>query len=209
MPNYKHPMNRNAIISDCGRYRYTLDRSGWPTIAGAKPAVFVMLNPSTADAYREDNTIRRCIGFARSWGRPLTVVNLFAFRSTNPQGLLLADDPIGPDNIDYIRSVVCDRDPEDDNPMARPLVVCGWGTFLSNNKKCPRPDIPLMQMFRDWGVEPMCLGRTHGGFPRHPLYTQAGTLPVPYSGPKCDGQLKTDDAREQAGRPVSEAGRGQ
>ncbi|MES2137565.1 MAG: DUF1643 domain-containing protein [Pseudomonadota bacterium] len=55
---------------------------------------FVMLNPSTADAVQDDPTIRRCIGFAKAWGKGgIVVINLFAFRATNPKDMLAAADP--------------------------------------------------------------------------------------------------------------------
>lgn len=78
-------VRRSAVVSDCGRYRYRLDRI-WDT---ALPAVtFIMLNPSTADASNDDATIRRLAGtngFARRWGcGALIVVNLYAWRATTP-----------------------------------------------------------------------------------------------------------------------------
>ena len=59
------PLEQNAVISACGKYRYVLTRQVRP---GPKIATFIMLNPSTADATQDDPTIRRCIGFARQWG---------------------------------------------------------------------------------------------------------------------------------------------
>jgi hypothetical protein len=62
-----------------------------------------MLNPSTADGKEDDPTIRRCIGFAKSWGNgSLEVVNLFGFRATDPKELLEVKDPIGPENNIWI-----------------------------------------------------------------------------------------------------------
>jgi hypothetical protein len=73
---------QNAVLSDCGLYRYVLTRQVGPQ---NRIITFIMLNPSTADAVKNDQTIRKCIGFARLWecGR-LVVVNLFAFRTTDP-----------------------------------------------------------------------------------------------------------------------------
>jgi hypothetical protein len=77
-------IERTATISDCGRYRYTLGR----TWSDEPPVLFVMLNPSTADADVDDNTISKCIGFAKRWGHGgITVVNLYAWRATNPKEL--------------------------------------------------------------------------------------------------------------------------
>ncbi|HHM8581358.1 DUF1643 domain-containing protein [Pseudomonas aeruginosa] len=48
----------SAIISECGQYRYLLTRPG-DCLADKGTAVFLMLNPSTADAALDDPTIRR------------------------------------------------------------------------------------------------------------------------------------------------------
>ena len=84
---------RSAVISECRLYRYRLDRV-WDT--GEAQVLFVMLNPSTADATVDDRTICRCMEFARAWGYGgLVVGNLFAYRATNPQQLKNVDDPVG------------------------------------------------------------------------------------------------------------------
>ncbi len=95
---YRPPMSdlfvtKEAVISDCGRYRYRLTRR-W----GDGPLLsFIMLNPSTADAEVDDPTIRRCMGFARRDGYGGIVVgNLYAFRTTKPKALFAADNPLGP-----------------------------------------------------------------------------------------------------------------
>ena len=78
-----------ATISPCGSYRYTLTRDLGLAMKPKRPCLFVMLNPSTADALMDDRTIRRCKGFATREGcTSLTVVNLFAFRATNPDDTL-------------------------------------------------------------------------------------------------------------------------
>jgi hypothetical protein len=78
-------MKKDAKLSDDKLYRYQLSRIWDET----KPKVlFIMLNPSTADADVDDPTIRRVINFAKSWNYGgVYVVNLYAFRSTDPKGL--------------------------------------------------------------------------------------------------------------------------
>ena len=89
-------MRCDAVISECGRYRYSLLRE-WN--AGRPRLCIVMLNPSTADANKDDPTIRRCIGFARRDGYgSIVVVNVAAFRATKPKDMLMAADPVGPEN---------------------------------------------------------------------------------------------------------------
>ena len=83
-------LNRGATFSKCKIYRYRL----WRIWDAKKPTVlFIMLNPSTAGSTMDDPTIKRCIGFAKSWGYGgLYVGNLFAYRSTQPKGLLKLND---------------------------------------------------------------------------------------------------------------------
>ena len=90
---YQKPIIANAVISECGKYRYSLTRI-WDE---SKPKVmFIMLNSSTANANNDDPTIRRCINFAKAWGfGDLYVCNIFAYRATNPQELLKVDNPFG------------------------------------------------------------------------------------------------------------------
>ncbi|MGF6870951.1 DUF1643 domain-containing protein [Paraburkholderia sp. MM5477-R1] len=89
----------SAIISECGGYRYILTRAADSMCPMKTAAVFVMLNPSTADEEQDDPTIRRCRGFARLWDcNGISVANLYALRSTDPAGLWVHPDPVGPDN---------------------------------------------------------------------------------------------------------------
>jgi hypothetical protein len=154
-------VERFATTSKCGRYRYALRRmlGGRP----GKTACFIMLNPSTADAEKDDPTIRKCLGFARRWGcGELVVVNLFAFRATRPRDLQAAADPVGRDNRRHVKSAV-DR-------ARGGLVVCAWGTHGAWRGQ----DVTVLAWIRETGVELVCLGRSTAGYPRHPLY-------VPYA----------------------------
>jgi hypothetical protein len=146
----------SARFSRCGRYRTTLER-WWDRSLPA--ALFVGLNPSTADAARNDPTVRRCIGFAWSWGYGgLFVANAFALRSTDPAGLLEVDDPVGAGNDAAIRTAA----------QRAALVVAAWGAGGALHKRGAAVAAILA------GVGPVwCLGRTQAGFPRHPLYVRA------------------------------------
>jgi hypothetical protein len=153
-----------AFISDDGLYRYSLTRHVAP-LTGEGTATFVMLNPSTADAETDDPTIRRCIGFARSWGFEwLKVVNLFAFRATDPRELLAADDPSGPENLCTIAKVVGGSD----------LVVCAWGAF-------PLAGREHVDLVLELIAAPHALGLTKNGSPRHPLYVRGDARPEPFA----------------------------
>ena len=100
-------MKKSALISECGNYRYSLSRI-WDE--SLPKLLFIMLNPSTADADNDDPTIRRCIGFAKGWGYGGIVVgNLYAYRSTNPMKLIfeasIGTDIVGPDNDRYLQEM--------------------------------------------------------------------------------------------------------
>lgn len=158
-------IERDALISPCGMYRYWLQRT-WDPSRFALP--FVMLNPSTADAEVDDPTIRRCMGFAkREHYGGIWVANLYAFRATRPEALWKAADPYGPENDDTLvrlaRRAAVHSIP----------IVCAWG---ANGGKNNRP-IVLMQQA---GASFACLGRTKDGQPRHPLYVKADQKLEPY-----------------------------
>lgn len=155
----------SAVISDDGVYRYSLTRR-W---GDGPSAVFIMLNPSTADATQDDPTIRRCIGFAKREGcASLTVVNLFAYRATDPRALLDAEDPQGPDNSRHITRALLNAD----------LRIAAWGAFQwTHRERLRRPYV------EDWaGGKPLlCLGTTSAGAPRHPLYVKGDQPLVEWS----------------------------
>src|SRR4051812_17109287 len=109
---------RGALLSDDGLYRYRLWRI-WEELAPVM--VWVMLNPSTADADVDDPSIRKCVGFAKANGcGGIIVVNLFAWRATDPKELRAVADPVGPENDAHIRWAV-------KAPLLA-TVVAGWGT---------------------------------------------------------------------------------
>jgi hypothetical protein len=149
-----------AIISDCGTYRYHLWRR-WdeclPTM------IFVLLNPSTADASEDDPTIRRCIGFAKREGcGGISVRNVFALRATDPAELLKHPDPFGPENEAHLLAAR--------NVSLMTVLVLGWGAESTNKRLreyYKRAKNCLCQQ------SPKCFGVTKDGAPRHPLYLRA------------------------------------
>jgi hypothetical protein len=146
----------DATVSDDGFYRYDLTRR-W----GEGPTVlWVMLNPSIADASIDDPTINRCLSFSRRAGAgALVVVNLFAFRATDPAQLLVERDPVGPENWPTIQHHLAGE------PV---LVIAAWGAHEMARRSVIR--LKLMD------AGPMvCLGRTKGGHPRHPGRIAAAT----------------------------------
>jgi len=111
----------SAIISSCGKYRYTLGRN--LEKSNGKICMFIMLNPSTADANEDDPTIRRCISYAKEWGYgKLVVTNLFAFRATDPKVMKSFDRPVGPRNDNCITFAAQIAN------ASNGVIVCAWGT---------------------------------------------------------------------------------
>jgi len=160
----------SAVISDCGKYRYSLTRrlvSKAVEVPKDKRVCFVMLNPSTADAWKDDPTIRKCIGFSERWGYyQLDVVNLFAYRATDPRELARVGYPVGKDNAMAL----------DNGFSFSSLVVVAWGEAIG----VPRRMLSMATeaaagMMKIWGVQPRCLGKTKSGQPRHPLYVSYTT----------------------------------
>src|SRR5438270_442787 len=162
------PPADDAIISPCGRYRYVLTRH---IGRGRRTATFVLLNPSTADAARDDPTIRRCRGFARRWrcGR-LVVLNVFALRATDPAELRRAADPVGPENAAWFERLLINCD----GP-----IVCGWGTCGTLLDQ----DLIVRQWLDDLGARTRALGVTKHGQPLHPLYLPYTSRLRPYTDP--------------------------
>lgn len=155
-------MDKGAVISNNKKYRYSLRRI-WDD---SKPKImFIMLNPSTADADLDDPTIRRCIGFAKSWGYGgIHIGNLFAYRSTNPKNLLSEKDPIGKHNKVFLDSM----------SMACEKVVCAWGNSLIVNtlfKKTGKDYLPLKGIKNLHYID-LC----NDGTPKHPLYLKSDLL---------------------------------
>lgn len=147
----------SAVISPDGRYRYRLYRE-WSSPGDRRPLMWMMLNPSTADATRNDPTIRRCIAFSKAWGYPaMWVGNLYAIRSADPSILRLVtrEDARGPENDRHLLEM--------SGQSAR--VVLAWGApggrVIPAALNCPGGY---------W-----CLGTTKTGSPLHPLYVAART----------------------------------
>jgi hypothetical protein len=155
----------SAIMSADQKYRYRLTRDLGMTGNGV--CCFVMLNPSTADAVEDDPTIRRCIAYARLWGcARLEVVNLFAYRSTDPDALyaMSKDMAVGPENDEHIAAAV----------HGARFVICAWGNHGSLFDRSRE----VLGVIRYEGVKPMALKiNAKSGEPAHPLYLKRDAQP--------------------------------
>ncbi len=157
---------RTAHFSPCRKYRYWL-RIVWDE---SKPLLVVCgLNPSTADEYQDDPTLRRVQGFARDMDRGgVLMLNAFAWRSTDPKGLLAAPDPVGQFNqIAHIHTYMKQQNCE--------KAIAAWGGNIAKFK-------PLQFRMAAMGVlEWDCFRKTKAGHPEHPLYLPASCRPVPWN----------------------------
>ena len=169
--------NASALFSLSRTHRYALVRQ-WDR--DLPMTCFVMLNPSTADAFQVDNTVRRCLGFAKDWGSGgLLVLNAFGLRSTNPAALYGHLDPVGEDNDAVILAALDQYQPSQ--------VVAGWGQHAVRVGK-PSKVRPVSgwrsraeSMSLLLGERLLALAVNKDGTPKHPLYVAGDTVPQPYS----------------------------
>ena len=153
----------SAVISECGQYRYRLDRN---LLFGTGVVAFIGVNPSTADAIEDDQTIKKMLGFAAHWGYlEVIVCNLFAYRDKDVSKLSGVSDPVGPLHAQYLAEVI----------EAADLIVPCWGS----RKKMPRhlrsrPD-ECLDMLRLAGKPLKHLGLTTSGDPAHPMILSYNT----------------------------------
>jgi hypothetical protein len=161
---------RTATVSPGGGYRYQLTRR-WEQ--HGPDALWIMLNPSTADGAVDDPTIRRCRTFSKREGcAGMVIVNLFAARATDPGALTHTRDPDGPENDRYLRAHL------DPGHSSVTVAIAAWGshplTGPAGRDVVSRADA--------LGRELWCLGTTKDGSPRHPLYVRADQPLVPFGG---------------------------
>jgi hypothetical protein len=155
-------MNRQTIVSPCRHYRYVLWRE-WDMLNPAY-AMFVGLNPSTADEIADDPTIRRCMNYAKCWGYgALCMANLFAYRATEPAAMRAHAEPVGADNDRWLVELAKDAG----------VVVAAWGVDGSHSQR----DTAVARLLAG---KLKCLRLTKDGHPCHPLYLPKSLTPIPY-----------------------------
>lgn len=159
MPLKLWTCDSGAVVD--GSYRYSL----WREWDSDRPCLlWVLLNPSNADASKDDPTLRRCLAFSRSWSfGSLEIVNLYAWRSSVPQALVSAENPVGDHNDRYIQEAA----------QRAAKVVVAWGAYKPLRGR-DRAVIALL-------AQPLwCLGTTRDGHPHHPLYIKGDTDLCPF-----------------------------
>jgi hypothetical protein len=154
-----------CILSPDRVYRYVL-RCQWNggTSEASRRIAWIGLNPSTADETTLDQTLAAVCRYSRNWGfSDVVMLNLFAFRATDPRDLKRASDPIGPDNDKHLLTEV--RNVE--------RVIACWGDqgrFLGRDRHVS----DLL------GVPFGCLLQNRSGAPHHPLYLKSRIKPKPF-----------------------------
>lgn len=166
-------MIKTALISPCGNYRYLLTRV-WSINPHPKVVCWVMLNPSTADARKDDATLRKCIGFSQRWGFDgLKIVNLFAYRTPYPAELIEAKqagrDVRGPENYHHLFWTAEES----------ALTVVAWGAYGSLWGEDKRV---LRELVQERHLKLSCIGKTLSGQPKHPVRPGYATPLEPFSG---------------------------
>jgi hypothetical protein len=152
-------MISQAILSEDRLYRYVLRRI-W---AIGPRVLWLCLNPSTADETKDDMTIKRLIEFSRRLGfGGLTVVNMYAWRATDPSELWKVADPIGPENDAHLLR----------EALQAKQVIAAWGLGARSERIAA-----VVQLLQSKGVPLHCLARTKEGHPKHPLARGRGFIP--------------------------------
>jgi hypothetical protein len=160
---------RTAMLSDNGLYRWTLHRR----FGSGGVLRFIMLNPSTADAMKDDPTIVKCCGFAVRLGfGAIDVVNLFPFRATDPKVLWQAQrDGVDIGGGSTGRKHLAHALDDDEGG----LTIAAWGANVRNDHERVR------WLLDQPGAERLhCLSKTKRGEPGHPLMLPYSCLAIPW-----------------------------
>lgn len=162
-------MKKSAIFSPCRKYRYVL----WRTWNQDNPyAMFVCLNPSTADETSDDPTVRRCIRYAQDWNYgALCMTNLFGFRTTEPRILKATKEPVGKSNDRWLKRL----------SESAGIVIVAWGVHGGYAER----DKLVLQLLN----KPYYLKLTKGGYPAHPLYLPKNLKPIKWEQVKLEASI--------------------
>ena len=153
-----------ATYDPTEQWRFRLSRV-WDT--QAPRCVFVMLNPSTATETELDPTVRRCVTWARDWGYgALEVVNIFAYRATDPKAMKSHPHPVGDGNDEAVLAAARHGD----------LTVAAWGTHGKHLGRGPY----VATLLNEARIAVTYLHLTKAGHPGHPLYLPGSSTPQPW-----------------------------
>lgn len=171
------PNGAKAVLSDDEVYRYYLTRNWNPEHIVRRTLGVIMLNPSTADAFTDDRTIKKVMGYADQWGyNSISVANIFAYRTPYPADLkyVTDDQRCGPDNAYYIWQVFTD---------AHDKILCGWGSNALAAPHIPGFWYYFCKFSESSGAQKQLVSvkTTNKGMPMHPLYQRNDLEPRPWN----------------------------
>lgn len=159
-----------AIFSPDRLYRYVLGRTiDLDMLQQERPGyvLWVMLNPSVASESNPDNTMKRCVGFTRTWGYTrMVIVNLYAVVSTDASFLRRHEAPVGPHNNHFITEYARDA----------AVIMCAWGDKNPSFQRARE----VANLLGSAAPSVNCLGLSVQGNPRHPLMLRADLTPIPF-----------------------------
>ena len=165
------PDGSTAVLSTDGLYRYNLTRVLHPQHRFRKTLGVIMLNPSTADAFEDDRTIKKVMHYANEWGyNHVSVANLFAIRTPYPSDMnpMLEEMRVGVGNDRFIENVM---------ETAYDKILCGWGS----NKLVHNQVAKVVQMAgRNPDKQLVTIEVSKSGMPMHPLYKCNDLQPFPW-----------------------------
>lgn len=167
-------------FSDCRKYRYSLLHQ-WDELFERNRCVFICLNPSTADEITLDNTLTRIKSFSQKYGfNEFLMLNIFAFRATDPNAMKAAEDPIGPDNDRFIDS--CIRESAAIQSPSPLYVIGGWGAHGNYLGRAGQVVEILLELSKSLDLKTKCFGFNADNSPKHPLYLRRDTPLLPMLG---------------------------
>ena len=156
-------MHKDAHFSEDRKYRYALWRI-WDESKSC--AMFIGLNPSTADEEKNDPTVSRCQNWAREWDYGgLCMANIFAYRATKPRDLKRRDNPVGRATDRWIRKLADQAG----------IIVAVWGNHGRYRDRANE----VLELLSDKTI--YCLEKTGEGQPRHPLGVKKKVTPQLYN----------------------------
>lgn len=172
-------MRYQSIMDTEKIYRYSLTRIWDETLP---KITYIMLNPSVADHLKGDPTLNKCLNYAIDQGYgSIEVVNLFAYRSTDPDQLKRVHNPIGFDNDQFIMNAVKNAK----------TIVLAWG---GENGKLMNRDKAVLGLLKDYKNKIKCFEDfTNKKKPQHPLTLKNGFILIDYPFENKSSGTKTVD----------------
>jgi hypothetical protein len=151
-----------AVFDPSGIYRYWLRRE-WDT--SKNRITFIMLNPSEANADYDDPAVIRCMDFSQKWGfGSMEIVNLFALCTSDPSIMKKHQNPVGPDNDNYIYNTTANSN----------IIIAAWGNDGAHRNRSSE----VLHLI--WDYDLYCMGLTKENQPRYPARLTTSTSYVKY-----------------------------